>query len=596
MENFIRELRQRKVVRVIGAYLVISWILVQIATTLEESLLLPAWFDSVVVALLIVGLPIAIIVAWIYDVTPDGVVRTEGSGHKLNFLIATALVVVGVIAALQFMDKGEPVAAPAEAPARPLDSVSAATIAVLPFADLSPAGDQEYFSDGISEEILNLLASVDQLNVTSRTSAFQFKGRDLGIPEIAASLKVRHVVEGSIRKAGETIRITVQLIDASDDRHLWSQTFDRPLTAENVFAIQDEIANAIVAALSETLGLENSSDITVKAGTNNLTAYEQYLQARWLYQTRVELDVADDLLAAALEQDPLFAAAWEIRAALQFLMESYGFRSSSRDEIVRLTYEYANQALALEPESSTAIATKAFVLIYGSRSLNHSTDFSKVLADLTRAIEIDPRNDSALNWRGITRLAVGDVDGAIDDFTTCIEYEPLTTPCAENYINATAGAGRDEDAFRQFSRLLDYGVAKSSEADLPMLARLGKETVFKLAANDDELLFGWNESDALYHAFRNPSDDHSRLAKSIMSFFDANPVQANLARTIILSYLGVYRDGIEYQTMWPIAHTALRQSEEFRTFIRQSGILTYWQEQGFPPQCRAANEDDFQCD
>jgi len=168
--------------------------------------------------------------------------------------------------------------------------------------------------DGIAEEILNVLVGVDGLNIVSRTSSFQFKGRDLGIRDIAATLGVRHIVEGSVRKSGGTIRVTAQLIDADADTHLWSETYDRPLNAENLFDIQDDIANSIVSALCETLGLMELEEITVMATTKNLSAYEQYLRARPLYQSRVDLGLVIELLQQAVTQDPSFARAWEMLA------------------------------------------------------------------------------------------------------------------------------------------------------------------------------------------------------------------------------------------------------------------------------------------
>ncbi|MCH7538636.1 MAG: hypothetical protein IID57_12355 [Proteobacteria bacterium] len=197
-------------------------------------------------------------------------------------------------------------------------------MAVLPFADLSPDGDQEYFSDGIAEEILNVLVGVDGLDMVSRTSSFQFKGRDLGIRDIAATLGVRHIVEGSVRKSGGTIRVTAQLNDADADTHLWSETYDRPLDAENLFQIQDDIANSIVSALRETLGLMELEEITVMATTKNLSAYEQYLRARPLYQNRVDLGLVIELLQQAVAQDLSFAKAWEMLAATTNLLGDYG--------------------------------------------------------------------------------------------------------------------------------------------------------------------------------------------------------------------------------------------------------------------------------
>src|SRR5690606_29327871 len=210
------------------------------------------------------------------------------------------------------MRPAPPVAGPVVVPApaavaNETETVNAASIAVLPFADLSPGADQEYFSDGMAEEILNALVRVKGLQVASRTSSFGFKGQEsLGMPVIAERLSVRHVLEGSVRRAGNNLRITAQLIDADVDRHLWSDTFDRPLTAENVFAIQEEIASAIVAALVDSLGIEIEDEVRLGQPTENLTAYDMYLRARGLFQARTDLDVADDLLRQALEQDADF--------------------------------------------------------------------------------------------------------------------------------------------------------------------------------------------------------------------------------------------------------------------------------------------------
>jgi TolB-like protein len=608
MAKFVQELRRRNVVRVVGAYLVVGWLLVQIGTTLEESMQLPAWFDGVVVGLLIVGLPIAIITSWVFDLTPGGVVRTDAasadtvyaSWKKLDFVILAGIVAVGSMFVWQRINPPEIVDQDSSA-VKHSSEISAASIAVLPFADLSPDGDQEYFSDGISEEILNLLASVEVLDVTSRTSAFQFKGRDLGIPEIANSLEVRHVVEGSVRKAGDTLRITAQLIDAEEDRHLWSDTYDRPLTAENVFAIQDEIANAVVYALGNELGFDVTSEIEVRASTDNLTAYEMFLKARGLYQTRTELDVADELLAAAVEQDPNFADAWELRSALPFLLVGYGYKDTPQDELVRITNEYANNALELEPASSTAIAALAFVQVREWTVLDGTQDFARLLTDLTMAIEINPRNDSALNWRGGLRFTLGDVDGALRDFKACIDYSPLAAPCAENYVSVLAGAGRDIEAFAEFRKLLNLGIVKPRESDLPLLARMGEEAAFKVMSNDEDVLFGWNEHDALYKALRNPQGDHRQLLRSLTLFVEANPDRNVLALQLVLAYLDdslqdLRSQDLENLVIWNQAHVHKRQTDRFRNHIRRTGILAYWQQYGFPPQCRAIGEGDFECD
>jgi TolB-like protein len=581
MNNFFQELRRRNVVRVVGAYLVVGWLLVQIATTLEESMQLPAWFDGIVVGLLIVGLPISIIVSWVFDLTADGIVRTDAassetqhqSWRKLDFVIIAGVLIVGLVFAWQVFQPAE-ILIDEQASVATTAEVSAATIAVLPFADLSPDGDQEYFSDGISEEILNLLAGVDELDVTSRTSAFQFKGRDLGIPEIAANLNVRHVVEGSVRKAGDTLRITAQLIDAADDKHLWSDTFDRPLTAENVFAIQDEISKAIVAALAEKLGFDASDEIAVRVGTNNLSAYEMFLHARSLYQSRTELDVADELLAAAIEQDPEFAAAWEMRAALTFLKANYNFSDTPRNEQVRLTNEFADRALELEPRSPIAIAAKVQVVVQSLPEQNSALDFAKLLNDLSDAIEINPRDDSALNWRGLS----------------------LSAPCAENFVVVLAGEGRDIEAFAHFTRMLETGMVKAREADLSLLARMGEKTAFMVLSNDSQVLYGWNEHEKLYNALRSTENDHSQLVHSLTTFSATNPDASSYTVPIVLAYIDSSSVLLDSFIIWNKAHRRMRQTDQFRDFIRRTGILKYWQQQGFPPQCRPLGSNDFDCD
>ena len=191
-----------------------------------------------------------------------------------------------------------------------------ASIAVLAFADLSPEGDQEYFGDGISESLLNVLSKIDQLSVSSRTSSFAFKGENRNVTDIAEILNVAHVLEGSVKKAGNRVLITAQLIDASQNRHLWSDTYERELTTENIFAIQAEIATAIVAALSEELGLGIESEVSVMAGTENMDAYDLFLQAKETSNIDFTENVRKrvELLARAVELDPNFAEAWAMYA------------------------------------------------------------------------------------------------------------------------------------------------------------------------------------------------------------------------------------------------------------------------------------------
>ena len=335
--SLFNELKRRNVFRVGLAYLVTAWVIAQVASLVLTSIKAPDWVMQALLLVLGLGFVIALIIAWAYELTPEGikkekdVVRDESitniTAKKLDYITLAAA--VGVLGLFGYHQMNPPQAiAPVQAVESNLvsteDTIDAASIAVLPFVDLSPDKDQAYFSDGISEELLNVLVRVDGLTVASRTSSFGFKGQEsLGIPTIAKKLNVRHVLEGSVRKSGEAIRITAQLIDAQTDAHLWSETFDRQLTAENIFAIQDEISSAIVMQLREKLGANIGENLSVEVLTSDLQAYDLYLQARPMVQLRSGLVEADKLLVQALEQDPNFVETWELRAETYTVIDWY---------------------------------------------------------------------------------------------------------------------------------------------------------------------------------------------------------------------------------------------------------------------------------
>ncbi len=250
-QRFFAELKRRRVFRVIAVYGIVAFALIEAADAIFPRVALPDWTVTLIVWLALLGFPVAVVIAWALELTPEGVRRTaEAAPGELAEIIAApaskrwssaVLALVGMSALLA----GTWYAGRLSAPASGTDgaaSLASASIAVLPFADMSPDRDQEYFSDGISEELLNLLGKIPGLRVAARTSSFSFKGQNLEIPEIADRLNVAHVLEGSVRKADNQVRITAQLIDARSDTHLWSETWNR--TLDDIFAIQDEIAAA----------------------------------------------------------------------------------------------------------------------------------------------------------------------------------------------------------------------------------------------------------------------------------------------------------------------------------------------------------------
>ena len=322
MRGIFEELRHRNVIRVAIAYIIAGWLIAQVADLAADAFSAPAWFMQMLIVLLLLGLPVALLLAWIYELTPDGVKKASElpedapkdprSGRQLNRLTIIALVIA--VAWLGW-DK-----------ARGPGMVNEVTdtnksIAVLPFDDFSPDGDHAWFADGLTEEILNSLARISDLNVASRTSSFNFRGSTEDIPAIAAQLDVAHILEGSVRRAGDQLRITAQLIRASDDKHLWSENFDGNI--DNSIAIQEEIATQIANALQTAMDPEELARM-ISAGTTSVDAWEAYLQGlaiRGEALQRIDSSMLFDAARSfdeAVAIDPAFVDAHSMLAAIWY--------------------------------------------------------------------------------------------------------------------------------------------------------------------------------------------------------------------------------------------------------------------------------------
>ena len=349
MASVWAELKRRNVVRVAIAYAIVAWLSIEVSATTFPMLKLPEWAATLVTVLLMIGFPVALILAWAYEMTPEGLKKekdvdrsesiTHTTGRKLGFIIigvlAVALVYLGV-------DKF----VPDRQPTLETESVanSPKSIAVLPFINMSADQSNEYFSDGLSEELLNLLAKTPGLRVAARTSSFAFKGKNKDIKEIADTLNVEALLEGSVRHDGNQIRVTTQLINAADGYHLWSETYDRELT--NIFALQDEIAQKIISALHVELG----ADTAPSRGrpTENMEAYGLYLQA--MERMRLGGQGFPDavrLADKAIELDPGFAEAYQIKAVASW--SDAGWSITITDGLARAKAA-AEKALALKPD------------------------------------------------------------------------------------------------------------------------------------------------------------------------------------------------------------------------------------------------------
>ncbi len=311
--SLVAELRRRNVFRVAAAYLVVGWLLTEVLTTVLPALGAPAWAAKAVILIFAFGFLPTLVFSWFFELTPDGVKRDRDVDHddpahransrRLDHLVimtaAVLIVVVGLFSARQLSEDARPAAA----------VVSSASVAVLPFVNMSSDEDNEYFSDGLTETLLHMLTQIPDLKVAARTSSFAFKDKNISIREIARALDVAHVLEGSVQLAGGRVRITAQLIRASDGFHVWSSNFDREFN--DIFEMQDEIAQKVGYALSESLlGIDNSKTLAGVA-TSNPDAYDLYMQARKQRSTYSYggLTGAEDLLKGALLIDPDFAEA-----------------------------------------------------------------------------------------------------------------------------------------------------------------------------------------------------------------------------------------------------------------------------------------------
>jgi TolB-like protein/thioredoxin-like negative regulator of GroEL len=452
--SFFQELKRRNVVRVGLAYAVVSWVVLQIIDVITPIFALPVWAPKLVFIMLAVGAIPALIFAWAFEITPEGLKKEAdvdrsrsvagATGRKLNYVIVAALVfaVVLLLAERQFVDRSD-------APSLTEDTVAevseAKSIAVLPFVNMTSDPEQEYFSDGISEEILNSLAAVQELKVAGRTSSFAFKGKNEDLRLIGDALGVTHILEGSVRKAGDQVRITAQLIQVDNGFHLWSETYDRQLV--DVFAIQDEISAEILKQLR--LRLLNDSAVVAEADRTNPQAYELYLKARQRIYGRVgsEIELAVKELDKVIALDPQYAPAYAQRGIATMLLSEEQYGSLPVKEAHRRGKRFVDQALELNPSLAYGWAARGLYLS------DESANAEEAIDALMKALEINPNLIDASNWLNNTLRDVGDMRGALEVITELVERDPFYRPAFGNAIQQFNSFGQTEKADELLQRM-----------------------------------------------------------------------------------------------------------------------------------------------
>ena len=463
-QRFFAELKRRKVFRVMAVYGGVAFVILQIADIALPGLGLPEWTITLILLLTLLGFPIAIVLAWAFEMTPEGVQRTEeaepgeitqivsappASRWPVGLAAAGGTALFLIAAWLMFGRPGPGTAGSAGAAVDPDAPVE--SIAVLPFADLSPAGDQEYFGDGLAEELLDALANVDGLVVAARTSSFRFKGDDVDIPEVADKLGVQTVLEGSVRSGGERVRITAQLVNA-EGFHLWSDSYDRTVAEmQDLITVQEEIAQAIVAALSlaPTGADAEPMEMLVAQGTDNLEAYNAVLRGRYLAAQRTPqgLESAAEQFEKAVALDPDYARAWADLAMTNNLRRGWGF---SLDSLVEQRgADATNRALELDPGMAEAYTARGYIHAF----IHH--DSAAAQQDFARAIELDPRYPTSYHWRGETLGDAGHPESGIPYLEKARELDPLSPIILSDLAHALDQAGRWEEADSLFASVLE---------------------------------------------------------------------------------------------------------------------------------------------
>jgi adenylate cyclase len=416
--QFYRELKRRKVIRVAIAYLVVAWLLVEIASVLFPELLLPNWSVRLVIALLVIGFPIALVLAWAFDLKPQ---LPEEAIEPDEAITGKSL---------------------SREPGSSKEGIR--SVAVLPFSNLSNDPENEYFSEGISDELLNMLCKLPQLTVASRTSSYSFKKKDVDVPTIANSLGVDVILEGSVRRSGDRVRITAQLIDGHTDRHLWSENFDRELT--DVFEVQDEIAQKLVGALELSLTPDQKRLIRKQATTENVDAYDFYLRGRY-YVERAEIDSGQRMFENAIELDRDYALAWA-GAADCHSWRCMWFESTPFD--IRRADECSQRALELAPELAEAHASRCCAMIAIG-------NYTEAEAAFTAAVERDPQLYEAYYYVGRAYFAQGKYREAADAFARAGTIRPDDPTAAALLSTALNNVGEGIELEKARQRAIEIG-------------------------------------------------------------------------------------------------------------------------------------------
>ena len=626
--SLFAELKRRKVFRVAVVYAATAFVVLQAADIMLPRMGIPDWGVGLVVALAVLGFPIALVLAWALELTPDGIKRTESAPAaqveqgktpallgKRTVFVAALLVVLGVgLSAGWLFKPGAPgpvepaaVIEPglATAPAgsneeRQPETMPAAereSIAVLPFVNMSPDPENAFFADGISEELLNILAGIEGLKVASRTSAFSFKGSNTPIPEIARQLGVRHILEGSVRKQGNQVRITAQLIEAGDDAHLWSDRYDREL--DDIFQVQEEIAQAITLALEDILG---TRQVAVEAPTRDMEAYQRYLHGRSRFYQRAELDQAIEDFRFAVERDPDFAEAWAFLAATYWMQGNGGYPTiHDRAEMTRLAGPAADRAMALNAGMPIGLAVKGQMVA----DSGNPGAVAEGIRLLERAVALPAPDTTPRLWLALLWLELGHAERALPLLESARQLDPLVGINSGVLGIAHAIEGRRAEAERlaveavaldglQFwgnvlatDRIHDGDATGAAELVAAMLSQLGEG--FESEAHTASVLLQALQEPSARMAHLRSREIHY-MERGSGDFLVASLMFERGDRVFEIAQTQVNRPWAILMSAWLPAMQWLREDPRYLQLMERRGRVEYWASYGYPRGCRPVED------
>jgi TolB-like protein len=610
--SFWKELSRRNVIKVGIAYAIVAWLIIHPVDIIFPTLHLPEWTTTFVTALFIIAFPFVLIFSWVYEITPKGLKKTKDvpvsksithlTGKRLNYIIMGLLVVA--VAYLLF-DKyfiSHGIVDTKQVPAVSETVKAKKTIAVLPFEDDSPNADQGYFVNGLSEEILNTLAKIPDLGVTARTSSFSFKGKSKTIQEIASVLGVDNILEGSVRKAGNSLRITTQLIRAKDGLHLWSNTYDREL--KDIFTVQEDIAKAVANELKATLGIGKS--LKQLGGTDNEKAYELYLVAKGQQFKNTYNTIGLESIDTAITLDPKFALAWALKATLHILNTVSG-PANQADKERDAGLRAVQKAIELEPNLAAAYVSLGYIKMNKGEWIEAESAFRKALQLPTESISADEMVYIFLHY-----IAVGNFKRALELIEETRRKDPLNANIRWLSIFTLNQLGDTQRADEEYERgrelfgdqwigsfyllsIISPGVKMPVSPNLFLdemaKTREGSSRFWAIALEYFESPEkGLIELRRIYDAEENLSSAEFNAISEFAAYLgDPEFAMDALEKGYKIDASGAWH-------LWLPVRREVRHLSRFKVFVKKIGLVDYWNKFGWPDICHKLDNGDFVCD